>query len=187
MTSDGSICAALSSNGSCSMWDVRSGCSIMDTRDKSRVPRASTVQLLSSTSTHTPLLALATLDDALDDACCRVQLWDVRHMRKPCVLGGQLARGQASVLKTDGLSWVAATTLGEVWTGFFSTDSCLLPAGEGVAVKHDSAPHGDAISCLDVVCVTASPPPLPAAAVADVSSCMIMMTGSLDGSAIIWR
>lgn len=180
VTSDGSICAALGSNGSCFLWDVRSGCSIMD---NTHVPRASTVQLLSSTSTHTPLLALATLDDA----CCGVQLWDVRHMRKPYVLGGQLARGQASVLKTDGVSWVAATTLGEVWTGFFSTDSCLLPAGEGVAVKHESAPHGDAISCLDVVCVTASPSPLPAAAVADVSRCMIMMTGSLDGSAVIWR
>lgn len=166
---DGTICCALGSNGNSSLWDLRSGSSI----EHVALQRASTVQLLSSTSTKTPMLAMATLDEPSS----AVLLYDVRHMAKPCVHGAHVPMRNVSALKTDGQQWVAGTTDGDVWSGSFQ------PAGQDVLVKSESEAHADGISCLEVLHLQSSPS---AQAPQAQPSRMMIMTGSLDGSAALW-
>jgi WD40 repeat protein len=113
---DGSICAALSSEGTVSLWDVRGGTYIVPTLSH----RAAAMQLLPAnvltassaaavaTSTAAPMLVLATLDDPSP----KIELYDLRYMGRQAIDGGQVSMAAVSCLHSDGLSWFAGTTDG---------------------------------------------------------------------------
>jgi len=182
---EASICAVLSSEGTVSLWDVRGGTYIVPTLTH----RAAAMQLLpanwqadssattvststsTSTSTAAPMLVLATLDDPSP----KIELYDLRYMGRPAIDGGQVSMSAVTVssLHSDGLSWVAGTTDGELWCGSFPRGRMDEArgggggggggggegGGGGAADSHGLSPvkltngaHTDVISCVRVVC-----------------------------------
>jgi WD40 repeat protein len=188
---DGSICAALGSDGGVSLWDPRSAALIASIHSHHR---ASCIRLVTDSSTSTPLIAMATRVD--DEECSHtrssVMLWDVRNMHEACAVvhfedllscpshdsfhssshtDGVLKDGERQIcMDSDGKTFVIGTPHGNIYSGTFDggSETELLMSGERGS--------SSAVTCLRVLSLQCQ-------ATRDVHS--TILTGSIDGSCAI--
>ena len=179
---DGSICAAVGSDGGVWLWDPRSAAHVASIHSHHR---AACIRLVTDSCTSTPLIAMATsVDDSSSSSS--VLLWDVRNMQEACAVvhfedvvycpsfhsspdtdGVFKDRDRQICMDSDGMTCVIGTPHGNIFSGRFDGDSEreLLMSGE--------RGRSHAVTCLRVLSLQCQ-------ATRDVHS--IVITGSFDGA-----
>ena len=186
---DGSICAALGSDGGVWLWDPRSGEDMAYIHSQHR---ATCIRLVTHSSTSTPLIAMATsVDDTCSHSSSSVLLWDVRNMQEACAVvhfedvvscpsfhssphtdGVFKDRDRQICMDSDGMTCVIGTPNGNIYSGRFDGGS------QPQLLMSCERPSSPAVTCLRVLSLQCQ-------ATRDVHS--IILSGSIDGSCAIFN